>query len=346
MKLSAKEIASFLGGEIEGNPEIWVNDFAKIEEGQENKLSFLANLKYLKFIYTTKSSVILINEDLKLEKKINSTLIRVPNAYNSFAKLLKLYQKSKEKNKKGIEKPSFISEKANLGENIYIAAFSYISENAKIGNNVKIYPNVFVSENVEIGDNTVLHSGVKIYNDCKVGENCIIHSNVVIGSDGFGFVRDKNGLQQKILQIGNVVIKNNVEIGANTTIDRATLGSTIIQNGVKLDNLIQVAHNVEIGENTVIAAQVAIAGSVKIGKNCLIAGQVGIVGHLKIANNTSIAAQSGINSKVRKENQILMGSPAFDIGKYRRSLVVFKELPEIRNSIFKIKEDIKDLKKN
>ena len=331
MKFTAAQIAVILEGEVEGNPEIEVSKLSKIEEGGPESLSFLANPKYTQFIYTTKASIIIVNKIFKAEKEINSTLIRVEDAYKSFSKLLEYYNQVK-MNKTGIENPVFISKSAIYGENIYIGAFAYLGENIKIGNNTKIYPNVYIGDNVVIGDNVILFSGAKIYSDTLIGDNCVIHSCAILGADGFGFAPNEQGEFIKVPQTGNVVIEDNVDVGAATSIDRATLGSTIIRKGVKLDNHIQIAHNVEIGKNTVIAAQTGIAGSAKIGENCMIGGQVGIVGHITIGNNVKIQAQSGIGRNV-KDNETLQGSPALPYSDYNKSYVHFKNLPKTMNRI-------------
>ncbi|MCP4484928.1 MAG: UDP-3-O-(3-hydroxymyristoyl)glucosamine N-acyltransferase [Flavobacteriaceae bacterium] len=331
MKFTAAQIAVILEGEVEGNPEIEVSKLSKIEEGGPESLSFLANPKYTQFIYTTKASIVIVNKIFKAEKEINSTLIRVEDAYKSFSKLLEYYNQVK-MNKTGIENPVFISKSAIYGENIYIGAFAYLGENIKIGNNTKIYPNVYIGDNVTIGDNVILFSGAKIYSDTIIGDNCVIHSSAILGADGFGFAPNEKGEFIKVPQTGNVIIEDNVDVGAATSIDRATLGSTIIRKGVKLDNHIQIAHNVEIGKNTVIAAQTGIAGSTKIGENCMIGGQVGIVGHITIGNNVKIQAQSGIGRSV-KDNEILQGSPALPYSDYNKSYVYFKNLPKTMNRI-------------
>ena len=331
MKFTAAQIAVILEGEVEGNSEIEVSKLSKIEEGGPESLSFLANPKYTQFIYTTKASIVIVNKIFKAEKKINSTLIRVEDAYKSFSKLLEYYNQVK-MNKTGIESPVFISKSATYGENIYIGAFAYLGENIKIGNNTKIYPNVYIGDNVVIGDNVILFSGAKIYSDTLIGDNCVIHSSAILGADGFGFAPNEQGEFIKVPQTGNVVIEDNVDVGAATSIDRATLGSTIIRKGVKLDNHIQIAHNVEIGKNTVIAAQTGIAGSAKIGENCMIGGQVGIVGHITIGNNVKIQAQSGIGRNV-KDNETLQGSPALPYSDYNKSYVHFKNLPKTMNRI-------------
>ena len=331
MKFTAAQIAVILEGEVEGNPEIEVSKLSKIEEGEPESLSFLANPKYTQFIYTTKASIVIVNKIFKAEKEINSTLIRVDDAYKSFSKLLEYYNQVK-MNKTGIESPVFISKSATYGDNIYIGAFAYLGENTKIGNNTKIYPNVYIGDNVVIGDNVILFSGAKIYSDTLIGNNCVIHSSAILGADGFGFTPNEQGEFIKVPQTGNVIIEDNVDVGAATSIDRATLGSTIIRKGVKLDNHIQIAHNVEIGKNTVIAAQTGIAGSTKIGENCMIGGQVGIVGHITIGNNVKIQAQSGIGRNL-KDNETLQGSPALPYSDYNKSYVHFKNLPKTMNRI-------------
>lgn len=327
MEFTAKQIGDLLQGTVEGDSNVKVSTLSKIEDGKPGSLSFLANPKYTEFIYSTHASVVIVGNDFMAEKPISSTLVRVPDAYAAFARLLELYNQIV-RDKKGIEPGSYISESASLGEDIYVGASAYIGKGARLGKGCKIYPQVYVGDNVVVGDNTTLFPGVKIYSDCIIGSHCTLHSNVVIGADGFGFAPATDNYK-KVPQIGNVIIEDHVEVGAGSAIDRATLGSTIIRKGVKLDNLIQIAHNVEIGENTVIAAQTGVAGSTKIGKNCMIGGQVGIVGHLSIADGTKVAAQSGIGSDVTDEGSILQGSPAFAIGDYRRTYVVFKKLPEL-----------------
>lgn len=342
MEFSAGQIAQLLGGKVEGNPDTKVNNLSKIEEGKPGTLSFLANPAYTQYIYDTDASIVIVSRDFQPEKPVKSTctLIRVEDAYGSFAKLLEVYNQIKN-NKVGIEQPSYIAKSARLGENCYVAAFAYIGENTVIGHNVKIYPNAVVGDNCTIGDNTTIFAGAKIYSDCKVGQHCTIHAGVVIGSDGFGFAPNSENNYKKVPQIGNVIVEDHVEIGSNTTIDRATLGSTIIRKGVKLDNLIQIAHNVEIGENTVIASQSGVAGSTKIGKNCMIGGQVGIIGHLKIADGVKIAAQSGIGNNIDKEGEIVQGSPAFGIGDYKRCYVVFRQLPDLSSRLRDIEKKLK-----
>lgn len=337
MKFTAAQIAGILEGEVVGNPEAEVYKLAKIEEGTEGSLTFLANPKYVNFIYTTKATITIVNTDFVPENELTTTLIKVQDAYQSFTKLLEYYNQVKLM-KSGIEQPSVISENVNYGEQLYLGSFSYVGKNVTIGNNVKIYPNCFIGDNVTIGDNCIFFAGVKIYSETIIGNNCNFHSGCVVGSDGFGFAPNEDGTFNKIPQIGNVVIEDNVEIGANTTIDRATLGTTLIRKGVKLDNHIQVAHNVEIGENTAIAAQTGIAGSTKIGNNCLIGGQVGIAGHITIGNNVRVQAQSGIGKNIA-DGETIQGSPAFNYGDYSKSYVHFKNLP-------KIVADIEELKKN
>ncbi len=345
MRFSALEIANLIDGEIEGNPDIFVENLSKIEEGKPNTITFLANPKYEDFIYKTEASLILVNKNFIPVKPLKATLIRVSDPYRSFAALLEEFNK-KRRSKVGIEQPSFVSPSATLGENVYLGAFSYIGENVVIGNNVKIYPQTYIGDNVIIGDDSIIFAGVKIYHECEIGKNCTIHSGAVIGSDGFGFAPQNNDQYLKIAQIGNVIIEDNVEIGANTTIDRATIGSTLIKKGVKLDNLIQIAHNVEIGENTVIAAQSGVAGSTKIGEYCMIGGQVGIIGHLSIAPQVKIAAQSGIGSDVKTPGAVLQGSPAFKIMDYRKSYVSFKNLPEISKRINELEKELAKIKSN
>jgi len=331
MKFTATQIAEILEGDIVGNPNVEVSKLAKIEEGTKGSLTFLANPKYTQYIYSTKASITIVNSDFKTDVEIDTTLIKVNDAYKAFSKLLEYYNQVK-MNKVGIEQPNFISETASYGDNIYLGAFSYIGDNVIIGNNVKIYPSSYIGDNVTIGDNVVIFSGVKIYSECIIGNNCFINSGAIIGADGFGFTPSEKGEYNKVPQTGSVILEDNVDIGAATTIDRATLGSTIIRKGVKLDNQIQIAHNVDIGKNTVIAAQTGIAGSTKIGENCQIGGQVGIVGHLTIGNNVKIQAQSGIGRNV-KDNEVLQGSPALKYGDYNKSYVYFKNLPKIVKEI-------------
>lgn len=342
MEFTAKQIADFLNGEIEGDPEKKVSSVSKIEEGKEGSLSFLANPKYEKYIYETASSIVLVNKSFQPEKMINATLIKVDNAYESFAKLLDLYQQSLPE-KEGTNSLASIHPTASIGEQVYIGEFTCICQNVIIGNGSRIYPQTYVGENVKIGSNTLIYPGVKIYHDCQIGSNCIIHSGTVIGSDGFGFAPQDGSEYKKIPQIGNVVIEDEVELGSNVTIDRATMGSTIIRKGVKMDNLIQIAHNVEIGENTIIVSQAGISGSTKVGKNCMIAGQAGLIGHLNIADEVKIGAQAGISHNLKK-GEIVVGSPAFDISTWRKSSVLFKKLPELRDQVLKLIKDVEELK--
>lgn len=331
MKFTAQQIAGILDGDVVGDPEVEVSKLSKIEEGFEGSLTFLANPKYKSYIYTTKASVTIVNKTFVPENDLKTTLIKVDDAYKSFSKLLEYYNQVKN-NKTGIEQPSFQSETAVYGDNVYLGAFSYLGENVVLGNNVKIYPQSYIGDNVKIGDNTVVFPGVKLYSETQVGKHCVINSGSIIGADGFGFVPDENREFQKVPQIGNVIIEDHVDIGSATTIDRATLGSTFIRKGVKLDNQIQIAHNVDIDINTVIAAQTGIAGSTKIGKYCMIGGQVGIAGHLTIGDHVKVQAQTGIGHRV-KDGEKLYGSPAIDYGNYVKSYVHFKNLPNIVKTI-------------
>lgn len=338
MKFTAEQIAGILEGIVVGNPNTSIFKLSKIEEGTEGSLTFLSNPKYQNYIYTTQASVIIVNNSFEPEQEISTTLIKVEDAYKAFSKLLEYYNQVKLM-KSGIEQPSVLSEGVNYGENLYLGSFSYVGQNVTIGNNVKIYPNSFVGDNVVIGDNTILFAGVRVYSESEIGANCTLHSGVIIGSDGFGFAPQPDGSFEKIPQIGNVIIEDNVEIGACSTIDRATLGSTIIRKGVKLDNHIQIAHNVEIGKNTVIASQTGVAGSSKIGSNCMIGGQVGIAGHIIIGNNVRIQAQSGIGKNIA-DGQTIQGSPAFNYGDWNKSYVYFKNLPKIVSDLNKIKKQL------
>ncbi|MCF8348124.1 MAG: UDP-3-O-(3-hydroxymyristoyl)glucosamine N-acyltransferase [Bacteroidales bacterium] len=328
MKFTAQQIAEALGGTVEGNPQVEVSNLSKIEEGTPGTLSFLANPKYTPFIYATKASIVIVNEDFAADQPVSTTLIRVKNAYASFADLLAMYQQTKTK-RQGISPKAYIAESAEIGSNVYIGEFASIGEHTVVGDNCQIYPNATVGYNCKIGSDTVLYSNVTVYDDCRIGNQCTLHSGTVIGADGFGFAPQDTQEYRKVPQIGNVIIEDMVEIGANTTIDRATLGSTVIKKGAKIDNLIQIAHNVEIGENTVIAAQTGISGSTKIGRNCMIGGQVGIVGHLTIADKVMIAAQSGIGKSITEEGAIVEGSPAFNIRDYQRSYVHFRRLDQL-----------------
>jgi len=343
MKFKASQIAEILEGEIQGDPEVEVTQLSKIEEGTKGSLTFLSNPKYESFIYSTNASICIVNKDFVLEKPIKTTLIKVKDAYKSFTTLLEYYNKVK-LNKEGIEQPSFIAESSTYGDNLYLGTFAYIGNNVKLGDNVKVYPNAYIGDNVVIGDHVIIFGGAKIYSETIIGNYCVIQSGAVVGSDGFGFMPNEKGEYKKVPQIGNVIIEDYVDIGAGTTIDRATLGSTIIRKGVKLDNQIQIAHNVEIGEHTVIAAQTGVAGSVKIGKNCIIGGQVGIVGHVSIGDRVKVQAQSGIGRNV-KDDEVLQGSPAFSFGKYNKSYVHFKNLPNSMDRLNQLEKQLNSKKK-
>jgi len=333
VSFTAQQIALLIQGKLEGEATAVVKQFGKIESAMPGEISFLANPKYEDFLYTTKASVIIVNESLVLKHKIEATLIRVPDAYAAFATLLTKYQEMKNENLVGIQTPSFIASTAQLGEQNFIAAFAYVGENVQTGNNVKIFPNAVIGENVSIGNNVTLHAGVIIYSDCVLGNNVTIHSGSIIGSDGFGFAPKADGSYQKIPQLGNVIIEDDVEIGSNTTIDRATIGSTIIKKGVKIDNLIQIAHNVEIGENTVIAAQVGISGSTKIGKGVMMGGQSGTIGHLTIADGIKIAARTGITKDFKEAGITLSGYPAREQSAFLRAQVTQKNLPALEKRV-------------
>lgn len=346
MNFNAEQIAGMLNGQVEGNPAAEVNALAKIEEGFSGALSFLSNSKYEEYIYTTKSSICIVNNSFEPSKKLPETLtlIKVEDAYSCFAKLLEMYDSMNQEEAR-IEQPSFIDPSAKMGENLYIGAFTYIGKDVVVGNKVSIYPNVTIGKNVQIGEGTVIHPGVTIYRDCIIGKNCVIHSGAIIGADGFGFAPDKNGEFQKIPQIGNVILEDNVDIGANSTVDRATMGSTIIRKGSKIDNLVQIGHNVEIGTNTAMAAQVGIAGSTKVGNNVMVGGQVGLAGHMKVGNRVMIAAQSGVAGDI-KDGTRLMGSPAFDSEEYKKSYLGFRRLPRILSRIKELEDQIKELTKD
>lgn len=346
MQFTAAQIAALLGGSVDGNPETVVSSLSKIEEGKPDTLTFLANPKYAPFIYETAASIAIVSEDFSAEKALPETLtlVRVKDAYQSFAKLLEAYNQLRQP-APGISEKAHVAKSAALAEDVYVGPFAHIGEGAKIGAGVKIYHGVFVGDGASIGAGTVVFAGVRIYADCIIGAQCTLHSGVVVGGDGFGFAPNSENNYSKVPQIGNVIIEDHVEVGANTTIDRATLGSTIIRKGVKLDNLIQIAHNVEIGENTVIAAQTGVAGSTRIGKNCMIGGQVGIVGHLTIADGTKIAAQSGIGQDIKDENTIVQGSPAFGIMDYKKSYVGFRKLPELMQQLQRLEKELAELKK-
>ncbi len=346
MQFSASQIAQLINGSIEGNAEVTVSSFGKIEEAQTGQLAFLANPKYEEFLYTTKASVIIINQALILKRALTATIIRVPDAYTAFATLLDMYQQMQVQQLSGIQEPSYIHSSVSLAEDVFIGAFAYLSEEVKIGKGTKIYPGVFIGKSVQIGQNSIIHPGVKIYHNSIVGSNVIIHAGTVIGSDGFGFAPQHDGTYKKVPQIGNVVIEDYVEIGANTTIDRATIGSTFIRSGVKLDNLVQIAHNVEIGNNTVIAAQAGISGSTKVGKNVMIGGQAGIAGHLQIADGTKINGQSGVVKTITKPNTSLTGYPANEFRAFLRSQAVVKNLPELEKRLIELETIVKKLQKD
>lgn len=345
MEFSAHQISELLQGTIEGDSDTTVNTLSKIEEGKKGSLSFLANPKYTEFIYNTKASIVIVGKDFNAEKELihSPTLIRVEDAYASFGKLLELYNEVKN-NKVGISEKAAIADSAVIGDEVYIGDFVVIGENARIGNGVKIFPNSFVGDNALIDEKSTVFAGARIYSETQIGKECVIHSGTIIGADGFGFVPNSENNYKKVPQTGNVIIEDHVEIGANTCIDRATLGSTVIRKGVKLDNLIQIAHNVEIGENTVIAAQTGIAGSTKIGRDCMIGGQVGIVGHIKIADEVKIAAQSGIGNSIEEKGMIVQGSPSIPIGDYKRSYVMFRKLPELATQLKQLEKQIEELK--
>jgi len=345
MQFTAQQIAGLLNGTIEGDPSATVSQLAKIEEATEGTLSFLANPKYEQYLYTTGASIVIVNNDQLLSEPVKATLLRVENAYTAITILLELYNKIK-LDKSGIEEPSFIHPSAQLGENVYIGAFSYIGPNVKIGDNSKVYPNTYIADDVVIGKESILFSGVKVYFDCKIGNNVIIHSGAVIGSDGFGFAPTGDGTYQKISQIGNVILEDDVEVGSNTTIDRATMGSTIIRKGVKLDNLVQIAHNVEIGINTVIAAQTGISGSTKIGERVVLGGQVGIVGHINVPNGTQLQAKTGLSRSIKEDNQKWAGTPASTYTAHMRSQVALGRLPDLEKRVLELEKIIAELQKN
>jgi len=342
MEFKAQNIADFLGGTVEGDVNVIVSNVAKIEEGKPGTLAFLSNPKYNKYLYETEASIVIVNNDMVLEGEVKATLIRVPDAYKAFASLLELYQQAKG-NKYGIENPSFVDPTANLGNNIYLGAFAYIGKNVQIGNHVKIYPQVYVGDNTIIGDDSILFPGVKIYEDTRIGEGCIIHAGAVIGSDGFGFAPKEDGTYQKIPQVGNVILEDMVEIGANTTIDCATMGSTVIRKGTKIDNLVQIAHNVEIGENTVMAALTGIAGSTKIGKNCRFGGQVGVAGHITIGDHVTLGAMTGASNNIKSNKTVLL-APAMDIAQAAKVTVVYRNLPQLREQVLDLVKQVAQIK--
>jgi UDP-3-O-[3-hydroxymyristoyl] glucosamine N-acyltransferase len=343
MEFKAQSIADFLGGTIEGDAQVTVSDVCRIEEGKPGSLAFLSNPKYTKYLYDSDASIIIINQDFVPERPAKATLIRVPDAYKAFASLLELYQQGKA-NKTGIESPSFIDQTAVMGDDVYVGAFAYIGKNVHIGNHVKIYPQVYIGDNSVIGDETTLFAGVKIYEGTKIGRACVLHAGSVIGSDGFGFAPNENGSYSKIPQVGNVVLEDLVEIGANTTIDCATMGSTIVRTGTKIDNLVQIAHNVEVGENTVMASQTGIAGSTKIGKNCKFGGQVGVAGHVTIGDRVSLGAMSGVASNIKSDKTVL-GTPAMDIAQAAKVYAIYRNLPQLREQFLELKKQVATIQK-
>lgn len=342
MNFPAAQIGLLINGKVEGDPDIIVNSFGKIEEAKEQQLTFFSNPKYEEFLYSTNASVIILNEAYELKQPVKATLIRVPDAYAAFATLLSKYQDIIQQQLTGIQQPVYIAKTASYGENVFIGAFAYLGENVKIGDNTKIYPNAYVGDNVSIGDNSIIYPGVKIYHDCIIGNHVTIHGGTVIGSDGFGFAPLADGSFAKVPQIGNVKIEDHVEIGANATIDRATMGSTLIKSGAKLDNLIQVAHNVEIGNSSVIAAQAGISGSTKIGNGVMIGGQAGIVGHIQVGDGAKVNAQSGV-SKSLEPGKVVTGSPAYDYTAALRSQAVNRRLPELEKRIKELEALVKQL---
>ena len=342
MQFTAAQISLIVNGKIEGNADAVVTAFGKIEEAKQHQLTFLANPKYEDHLYNTQASIVIVNDNYELKEKISPTLIRVPDAYTAFAQLLSKYQELATQQLRGIQQPSYIPSTVTLGNDVFIGAFSYFGENVKVGNNAKIYPNVYLGDNVKVGDNSIIHPGVKIYHDCTIGNNVVIHAGTVIGSDGFGFAPQTDGSFQKVPQIGNVIIEDSVEIGANTTIDRATMGSTIIRSGAKLDNLVQIAHNVEVGNSTVIAALAGVSGSTKIGKGVMIGGQAGLAGHLQVEDGSKINAQAGLGKSLKVGSSVT-GSPAYDYNKAIRSQAVARNLPELEKRIKELEALVKQL---
>jgi UDP-3-O-[3-hydroxymyristoyl] glucosamine N-acyltransferase len=343
MQFSAAQIALMINGTVEGNPDTAVGSFGKIEEAKEGQLAFLANPKYEEYLYSTNASIIIISDTQELKQPVSATLIKVPDAYTAFATLLDKYQQIQQQQLTGIQQPVYIAASAKTGDNVFIGAFTYLGEKVIVADGAKIYPNVFLGDNVTIGENSIIHPGVKIYHDCIIGKNVTIHAGTVIGSDGFGFAPQADGTFKKVPQIGNVIIEDGVEIGANATIDRATIGSTLIKSGAKLDNLLQIAHNVEVGHNSVIAAQAGISGSTKIGNGVMIGGQVGIVGHLQIADGSKINAQSGVSKSIKTPNTAVTGSPAYDYTAALRSQVAARNLPELEKRVKELEQLVKEL---
>jgi len=344
MQFSAAQIAMMINGRVEGNAEALVASFGKIEDAKPGQLAFLANPKYEEYLYSTKASIIIVNEKQELKHPIDATLIRVTDAYTAFAILLDKYQQIQNQQLSGVQQPAYIDATSKIGEHVFIGAFAYIGANAVIADGAKIFPHAYIGNNVLVGENTIVHPGVKIYHGCIIGRNVVIHAGTVIGGDGFGFAPQADGTYKKVPQIGNVIIEDNVEIGSNTTIDRGTMGSTLIKSGAKLDNLLQIAHNVEIGSNSVIAAQAGISGSTKVGNNVMIGGQVGIVGHLVIADGSKINAQSGVSKSIKKPNTAVSGSPAFDYTAALRSQAVARKLPDLEKRILELEEIIKEMR--
>ncbi|MFC0775855.1 UDP-3-O-(3-hydroxymyristoyl)glucosamine N-acyltransferase [Terrimonas alba] len=342
MNFPAAQISLLINGKVEGDPNVVVNSFGKIEEAKENQLTFLANPKYEDFLYTTQASIVILNEAYELKQPVKATLIRVPDAYSAFALLLSKYQEIMQQQLSGIQQPSYIAKTASYGNNVFIGAFAYLGENVKIGNNTKIYPNAYIGDNVTVGENSIIHPGVKIYHDCVIGNRVTVHGGTIIGSDGFGFAPQADGSFKKVPQIGNVIIEDDVEVGANATIDRATIGSTLIKRGAKLDNLIQIAHNVEIGNSSVIAAQAGISGSTKIGNGVMIGGQAGIVGHIQLGDGSKVNAQSGV-SKSLEPGKAVTGSPAYDYTAALRSQAITRKLPDLEKRIKELETLIKQL---
>ncbi|MSQ79708.1 MAG: UDP-3-O-(3-hydroxymyristoyl)glucosamine N-acyltransferase [Flavobacteriaceae bacterium] len=345
MEITAEQLAAMLGGEIEGNPEVAVNNVSKLDDSKPSTLSFLANVKYVEYIYTCQSAIVLVSKDFNAEKPIAATLIRVEDPYAAFTLLLEQYAAMISKPPRGVDAQAAVASSAKVGEEVYIGTFTVVGENASIGNGCSIYPQVFLGNNVKVGKNTIIYPGVKIYHDCVVGSNCIVHAGTVIGSDGFGHAPQPDGSYKKIPQIGNVVIEDNVEVGSNCSIDRATMGSTIIRKGAKLDNLIQVAHNAEIGENTVLAAQTGLSGSTKLGSDCMIGGQVGFVGHVHIANGSKIGAQSGIMGNIEEPGKAWIGSPIYELRESFRMQAVYRNLPNLAKKVKELERELEKLKK-
>lgn len=343
MQFTAAQIAMMINGTVEGNADTAVASFGKIEEAQSGQLAFLANPKYEEYLYSTKASIIIVNETQEIKQNIEATLIKVPDAYSAFATLLDKYQQIQRQQLSGIQQPAYVATTAKIGDNVYIGAFAYVGENVIVADGAKIYPNAYLGNNVTIGENTIIHPGVRVYHDCVIGKNVSIHAGTVIGSDGFGFAPQADGTLKKVPQIGNVIIEDGVEIGANATIDRATIGSTLIKSGAKLDNLLQIAHNVEIGNNSVIAALSGISGSTKIGNNVMIGGQVGIVGHIKIADGTKINAQSGVSKSIKTPNSAVTGSPAFEYTAALRSQAASRNLPGLEKRVIELEKLLKEL---